>query len=195
MPIKDNKRHHDFEWEFERGEGQMDASALMRLHITPEFGWTVSMLSDDYSVESSMPAQMFLDVAEEIRRVTNSSLPARSAPSVSQQASLTSVPRVKIGLPEINRNETASPPLRAVANQPDQGFESFTAPISQNQEPEPRVIPQPEVTPIDENDEEMRSIAAMRGGSKEERERMRQEKLQATKSKSIRRSNPSGDEE
>lgn len=129
MPIETDNSNHDFVWRYTpSAEGQQSVFFPLRLHKTPEYGWTISFLNDQNQPEFSLPADMFSEVSNYINSYMN-------PPAVPQRPVVKyGTPTPKIGLPQVSR---ASPP--PVQNAPQSRPASRTTPTPSAPRP-PQVI-------------------------------------------------------
>jgi hypothetical protein len=180
MPIKENKRNHDFEWEFDpKTSDQTPVTVALRYHQTPEYGPTISMLDENNVPGYSFPAQMFTDVAAEIARIESLHSPNTAKPPTG--------PIPRIGMPTISGQQpmfkTGAPQQPAMPEVPemaepvedievpDEGFESFSAPAKKREKAE--------------------DIIAERGSSPEDWKRQREEGAEKASKKRISRASES----
>lgn len=187
MPIKENKRNHDFEWEFEvDSTEQTPVTVALRYHHTKEFGPTISMLDDNNNVGYSFPAAMFTDVSEEIRRIDNLHSGKNSSKPVYREKT---APSARVSMPTITGSpgmyKTGAPAQQPIEEKPEPvipeplegvdipkgGFESFT------------VEPKKKAKADD--------IIAERGSSREEWAAARAEGSKKASKKSIKRAEDS----
>lgn len=164
MPIREQNKHHDFEWEFEKQNSeQTDFVMPLRYHQTDEFGPTVSIMNEDNEIMLSMPAPMFTEVAEELRRVQGvaPSVPFMHKPPGYRGQDAPNEPRMPVvnsaqGMFKTGETETETEEtpvgfkdlFEGDIEQPAGGFESFSRP--------------------QESPEQKAEIAAQRGTNKEE---------------------------
>lgn len=140
MPIKENNRHHDFEWEFERvSSDQSEYSQSFRYHQTDEYGPTVSVLDEDNNVAHSFPADIFQDVSGEIQRANmfngKKSSTKRSTINAVEMPVIANGTMFKTGNQQIQQNEVEMPEITTPEveedfeeiEQPAEGFVSFSA--------------------------------------------------------------------
>ncbi len=66
MPINTEYSNIDFVWSNDKGDNYS-----MRLHRTPSYGWTVSILDDYGEITISFPHDMFFEVCDYIRPYIN----------------------------------------------------------------------------------------------------------------------------
>lgn len=187
MPIKKDKRHHDFEWEFEpENPNQQPVSVPLRYHYTDTYGPTLSMLDENSNVGYSFPAEMFLDVSEEIRRIENSH-------TTSSQPTM---PNPVIRMPIITSNkEKLKNPSEAELTidtedieEPINGFESFSAQPTKAAAP-----PKTERSVIKVQVAADPEIVEQRGRTPEEWAKKREEGAKKASRKKIRRPSTSED--
>lgn len=99
MPIETESSNIDFRWKLLPSENNQEGVFFsLRLHKTPEYGWTLSFMNDNSEVEFSLPALMFPEVASHIEEYMNPPTTAPKAKSGSP-VKLGS----KIGLPQVYR--------------------------------------------------------------------------------------------
>jgi hypothetical protein len=104
MPIETDNSNHDFVWRFNpQSESQQAVFFPLRLHKTPEYGWTISFLNDQGQPEFSLPADMFSEAADYV-----STFIAPTANAVRTNSGTTGKPVPKIGLPSVGRAASAS---------------------------------------------------------------------------------------
>ena len=102
MPIETDSGNIDFTWRFKpQAEGQQELTYPVRLHKTPDFGWTVSFLDENNQPSLSLPASMFEEVWEHI-----STYVSPGARTVSQTVP---TPSSGLRLPQIGRPVGAPP--------------------------------------------------------------------------------------
>lgn len=96
MPIETDNSNHDFVWRFiPSSDAQQPVFFPLRLHKTPDYGWTISFLNDQNQPEFSLPADMFPEVAGYINSYIK--------PTVSATTTKIGAPSPKIGLPQVGR--------------------------------------------------------------------------------------------
>lgn len=174
MPIKENKRNHDFEWEFEpNGTKQVPVTVPLRYHYTEEYGPTISMLDEYNNVGYSFPADMFIDVCEEIHRINNFHAKKKDNAVLQPVPPGIGLPTIGVGTGMFKTGIAKKNPIVPVIDeqdnieQPVNGFESFTVPVKKREKAE--------------------DIIAERGESPEERARKREEVRNKASAKSIRK--------
>lgn len=174
MPIKENKRNHDFEWEFEPKESKQTAvSVPLRYHYTEEYGPTISMLDENNNVGYSFPADMFIDVSEEIQRIENFQVKKKNNTATSPSSSSIGLPTIGVGTGmfktgiSIEKNNTTKSPAINDIEVPVNGFESFTPQVKKREKAE--------------------DIISERGESPEERAKKREELRKKASVKSIKK--------
>ena len=71
MPIETDNSNIDFGWRFTpTQEGQEATSYALRLHKTPEYGWTISFLDNENQPVLSLPVDFLREVSEHVSTCT-----------------------------------------------------------------------------------------------------------------------------
>lgn len=196
MPIKENKRNHDFEWEFDtETSNQTPVNVPLRYHQTEEYGPTISMLDENNNVGYSFPADMFIDVSEEIKRIESfhgnktkytkhTSMPSIGMPVIKDNtgmfktgSSQNSPENENYSLDKYSSDDSHG----IIDNEihvPKNGFESFIAETNNNKENFNKK----------ESEVKREDIIAERGRTKEEWEAKKAENKEKSAKKSIKRS-------